>query len=380
MENFIIYNPVKLHFGKGIVGSLGKVAKPYGNKVLLMYGAGSVKINGSYQDVVNQLNKIDAEIYEYSGIKSNPIVEDVEKAVSLGIEKKVDFIVAIGGGSVIDSAKLTSVCINENLPPWRVMKGLARPKTSVPLISVLTIAATGSEMNGMAVVQNSKTKQKVGYYNELMFPKHSFLDPVYTFSVSPEYTAYGIVDLISHSFEAFFAKGESDLSDRFIQSIVHTAMKYANPVLQEPDNYDYRANILLQSTCALNGITAYGKATGGDWGVHGIGHTLSFLYDVPHGASLSIVYLAWFKLQKDRIPDRILKLAKLLFNVNSIDEFIAKLRSFFKQIKAPISLSEIGISENHFPEIMELLVKNRVSGYNHKLNKDDYAVLLEYMR
>lgn len=253
------------------------------------------------------------------------------------------------------------------------------PGKEIPLICVLTLAATGTEMNDAAVVQNSETNEKIGFVHPLMFPKHSFLDPIYTYSVSSEYTAYGIVDLIAHTFEAFFAKGESCLADRIVQSIVLEAMRYANLVLQEPENYEYRANVLLQSTCALNGITAYGRAGSGDWGVHNIGHILSMLYDTPHGASLSIVYPAWLQLHKDRISERILKLAKLIFNVNSIDDFLLKLKSFFKSIKAPVRLSEIGIGKDKKTEILELLIKNKASGYNHKLTNEDFEKIVDLM-
>jgi alcohol dehydrogenase YqhD (iron-dependent ADH family) len=379
MENFIAYNPVQIYFGKGVISKLGSNVQKYGKNVLLIYGGGSVKKNGSYQDVINQLQQINAHIVEYSGIKPNPVLLDVESAIKLAIENQVEVIVAIGGGSVIDSAKLISVSVPENLDPWSVMKSKSFPKKALPLITVLTLAATGTEMNAAAVIQNPSTKQKIGMAHPLMFPKISFLDPVYTSTVSPEYTAYGIVDLIAHTFEAFFADGGSSLSDRFVQSIVQEAFRYASLVLEDPQNYEYRANILLQSTCALNGITGYGRSGGGDWGVHDLGHTLSFLYDTPHGASLSIVYPAWLKLHANRIPNRISTLAKLLFNTPNIDEFLLKLSAFFKQINSPVKLSEINIHKDKKTEIVDLMKANKVSGQFHKLNEEDYNQLVDLM-
>jgi alcohol dehydrogenase YqhD (iron-dependent ADH family) len=379
MDNFIAYNPVKIYFGKGVVNKLGACAQKYGKNILVLYGGGSVKKNGSYNDVIKQLNAIDANIYEYSGIKPNPIIADVENAIKLVIEKQIEVIIAIGGGSVIDSAKLISVAAPENLDPWGIMKSKLVPQKAIPLISVLTLAATGTEMNAAAVVQNPATKEKIGMAHSLMYPKASFLDPVYTYSVSPEYTAYGIVDLIAHSFEAFFADGNSSLSDRFVQSIVQEAFRYALLALEEPDNYEYRANILLQSTCALNGITAYGRPGSGDWGVHDLGHTLSFLYDMPHGASLSIVYPAWLKFHENIIQERILSLAKLLFNTPNIDEFLLKLTSFFKQIKSPVKLSEFGINKSQKTEIVNLMKANKVSGQFHKFTDNDYDKLVDLM-
>ncbi len=379
MENFVAYNPVQLHFGKGVVNDLGKTARQYGNKVLLVYGKGSVKKNGSYDDVLAQLSKFGMEVIEYSGIKSNPVIGDVQNAVKLGVEKQVDMVIALGGGSVIDSAKMIALCIPENLDAWKVMKMRAFPKKSLPLLTVLTLAATGSEMNMFAVVQNPETGEKTAHKNPLLFPKHSFLDPVYTFSVSQAYTAYGIVDLIAHTFEAFFAAGDAGLSDRFVQAIVQEAMFYALPVLKEPENYDYRANIMWIATCALNGTTAHGRAGSGDWGVHAIGHTLSVLYDTPHGASLSIAYPAWLKLMKTRIPDRIKRLAKLIFNTNECDDFIVKLETFFRQIKSPVKLQDIQIDESHKEEIVNAMIANKVNGYFQELSEEDLILIGDLM-
>jgi len=379
MENFIAYNPVKVHFGKGVVSTLGKTIKVYGKRVLLVYGKGSVKQNGSYDDVIQQLEKFEMELVEFSGIKSNPLVEDVQRAVQLGVDKKVDMVIGLGGGSVLDSAKIIALCIPANLDAWKVMKMRAFPRESLPVITVLTLAATGSEMNNVSVLQNTETNEKEGYVNPLIYPKHSFLDPVYTYSVSPQYTAYGIVDMISHTFETFFSKGKASLSDRFVQSIVLEAIHYAIPVLKEPENYNNRANIMWTATCALNGTTSFGRAGRGDWGAHAVGHVLSLLYDTPHGASLAIAYPAWLKLQKERIPERIQRLAKLIFNINSCDDFIIKLETFFRQLNAPVRLSDIGIDSSKRQEILDLLIKNKASGACHKLTEEDLEQIVDYM-
>ena len=378
MENFISYNPVKLHFGKNVCNELGETALLYGKKVLLVYGKGSVVKNGYYDIVKNQLENSGLEVIEYSGIKSNPIIEDVDEAVRKVGEHKINLIVALGGGSVIDSAKIISLCIPEKLNGWDVMKSVVTPKSSIPLIVVLTIAATGSEMNHFAVVQNNETKEKPGYRNELIFPKHSFLDPQFTFSVPPNYTSYGVTDLIAHAFENYFGYGESPLSDRFTSAIIKEALYYGPLVLKEPENYDYRANIMWQATCALNGLTASGR-TSGDWGVHSIGHTLSLLYDLPHGASLSIAYPAWLKIFKDRIPKRIKRLAKLIYGTDNISLFIRRLEDFFSSINSPVRLNEAGIGNDKHQEIIDVLKKNNAGGFNHKLNEDDYIRIVELM-
>jgi len=378
MENFIAYNPVKLLFGKNVVNNLGSTVKLFGNKVLLVYGKGAIKKNNIYNYVIEQLNMANCQVYEFAGIKPNPIVDDVNKAVKVAIDNKIDVIVAVGGGSVIDSAKIISVCACGKLDAWEVMKGNIKLQKAIPLISVLTIAATGSEMNHYAVLQNHKTKEKIGFGNYLMFPKYSFLDPQYTISVSPEQTAYGIVDLIAHTLEAYFGEGESSISDRIIESIIKETIYYAPLVLKNPDNYEFRANIMLLATCALNGITTYGKKTS-DWGVHDIGHILSFLYDLPHGATLSIAYPAWLKIQKDRMPERIQNLGIQIFNTNNIESTIESFEKFFNSISSPVKLSEFVNSKINKNEIFDLMVKNKVNGIVHKLSEEDYKKIVDLM-
>lgn len=377
MENFTIYNPVKLIFGKNVVDSLPNAIKEFGNNVLILSGKNSIMENGIYDRVTDLLKKSNIAFSLYSGIKSNPVVDDVAKAIAQARVENSKVILAIGGGSVIDSAKVVSVCINENLDPWDVMTGKTKPFSAVPLITILTLSATGSEMNQYAVLQNHTTNHKIGYGSPLMFPKYSFLDPQFTYSVSREYTAYGIADIIAHALEAFFAKGDSDLSDNFIASIIKDTMVNAQKVMLEPHNYDYRANIMLASTCALNGVTAYGRASSGDWGVHDIGHTLSMLYDIPHGASLSIAYPAWLKLMSDRIPERISTLGKLIFNISDINSTIGQIEAFFMSIISPVRLSHLGITNRE--SIINLMEKNKVSGYNLKLTSSDYVRLVDLM-
>jgi len=378
MENFIAYNPTKIHFGKDVTDSLGEVVKQYGNNVLLIYGKGSVIKYGYYDRIIKSLKAIKVKITEYSGIKPNPVVEDVDNAVELSLKENVEMIVALGGGSVIDTAKIISLCIPGRFKGWDVMKRKVEPSSAIPLIAVLTLAATGTEMNGAAVIQNHTTQEKIGYVNELAYPRHSFLDPQFTATVPFKYTSFGIVDLIAHALEAYFGKGDVSLSDRFVFSIIKDAMHYAPLLLNDLENYEYRANIMLDATCALNGMTNYGRKSG-DWGVHAIGHQLSLLYNVPHGASLSIAYPAWLRLHKNRIPDRILQLGEKLFNTNSVEKTIEQLIKFFISVKSPVHLTDIGIENSKKAEIIELMNKNKITGLNHNLSKEDHASLVNYM-
>jgi alcohol dehydrogenase YqhD (iron-dependent ADH family) len=376
MIDFDIYNPVHIHFGKDVLKKLPETILEHTKKVMLIYGKGSVVKNGYYQIVIDILSQAGIEVVEYSGIRPNPVVSDVEAAIEKGIKEDVGLVLALGGGSVIDSAKIIALCIPDNLDPWSVVKGKVPATNTLPIITVLTLAATGTEMNHFAVVQNEKTQEKLGFRNANMFPAHSFINPEFSYSVPLNYTAYGVVDLIAHSFENYFGVGESPLSERFVAAVVKESMEFGPRVLKEPKNYFYRANIQLQSTFALNGTTMVGKS-GGDWGVHAVGHTLSILFDTPHGASLSIAYPAWLKIMKEKIPEKISKLGKLIFDTEDIDEFIEKLESFFNSLGAPVTLQEAGVQIESREHIIALMKKNKITGYKYHI--EDYELITDYM-
>jgi alcohol dehydrogenase YqhD (iron-dependent ADH family) len=380
MENFIAYNPTKVHFGKDIVRQLGETAAQLGKKALLVYGRGSVLRNGSYQDTKDQLEMAGIEVVEYSGIKPNPVVEDVDEAAVIGMEKKVDMVVAVGGGSVIDSAKIIAVCITEQCSGWDVQKGLRDPQRALPIIAVLTLAATGTEMNAVAVVQNNKTREKFGYRHTVMFPSHSFMDPAYTCSVPPDHTGYGIADLIAHVLENYFGQGDSSLSDRFAASIILEAVEYGPRLMNDLQNYDLRARIMWAATNALNGLLACGRATG-DFTSHAIGHQLSLLYDTIHGASLSIAFPAWMKHMTPRIGHRLEKLGNDVFGDASAEGTIESLEGFFRQVLCPIRLGDIGIKPDRKEEIVSLMIKNKVNSKNpdHSLNDLDREQIADLM-
>ncbi len=235
MENFRIENPTVVHFGRDVIKNLGKAIGPIGKKVMLVYGKGSIKKNGIYEAVMEQLKAINAEVAEFEGIKPNPIIEDVDAAAELGRKFQPDVILAVGGGSVIDSAKIIALTIPVDFSGWKFMTNQVIARKAVPLVAVLTLAATGTEMNQFAVVQNHTTKQKLGYGNKLIYPRHSFLDPQYTFSVPRNYTAYGISDLTAHALENYFGKGEATLSDKFVYAIIHEAMEIGPKLLNDLD-------------------------------------------------------------------------------------------------------------------------------------------------
>ncbi len=380
MENFVAYNPTRVHFGKGVAHTLGKAASELGRRALLVYGKGSVMRNGSYRDTLDQLEKSGLEVIEYSGIKPNPIVEDVDAAASLGMEHKVDMVVAVGGGSAIDSAKIIAVCIAGKCRGWDVMDGSHRVRTALPLIAVLTLAATGTEMNAVAVVQNDRTREKFGYHHPTMFPKHSFLDPSYTITVPPDQTAYGIVDLVLHALETYFGQGEASLSDRFVESIVLETMDFAPPLMENLEDYELRARMMWAATNALNGLTSAGRANG-DWASHALGHQLSLLYDTAHAATLSIIFPAWMKHMKPRIGHRLEKLGERLFGDPSPEHTIQRIEAFFKSVGCPIRLQEIGLGPSNKKEILDLMNRNKCNGKNpeNHLTDSDRAAIVELM-
>ena len=378
MNNFVAFNPTKLHFGRGVVSELGTHASQLGKHALLVFGGGSVLKNGSYQDVLNQLKQNNIEVTEYSGIKPNPLVDNVDEAALLGRDKGVDMVVAVGGGSVIDSAKIIALCIFDGADAWKVMTGKHRLAGSVPLIAVLTLAATGTEMNAVSVLQNTKTKQKIGFRDDLMYPVHSFLDPAYTLSVPTNHTAFGIVDLVAHCLEAWFGEGDATLSDRFVLSIIREALEVGPELMKDQGNYELRAKIMWAATNALNNLTIYGRSSG-DWGVHALGHVLSFLYDTAHGASLSIMYPAWMRVMKERAGDRILLLGQELFGKSTVEDTIAEFETFFSSLGSPIKCQDASIDKSSKPEILALMNMNRAEGFNHKLSDTEREELLTHV-
>ncbi len=378
MENFFAYNPTKLFFGKNCVQQMSKHIPSLGKKALIITGGSSCKKNGSFNHVTEQLSKAGVEYIEFSGIKPNPRVDEVMQAIQLGRKEQVDIVIAIGGGSVIDSAKIIALCIPQNNDPWKVMKGIQKPIKAIPIVVVLTLAATGSEMNPFAVLQNQETKEKIGFGSPLIFPSLSFCDPTYTLSVSKEYTAWGLADITAHALEAYFGEGNAYLSDKIVVSILKELIEIGDSLLVDLSNYELRERMMWASTCALNGITLHGRKSG-DWGVHDIAHHLSVLFDVPHGASLTIVYLAWMKLFKKELAQRITWLGREVFRVNNPNATIKRFELLFMFWNCPINLSMLHLTNKQIDEFKTLLLQNKPTGYAHPLNEEQLLKLVALM-
>lgn len=378
MEDFIAYNPTKLVFGKNGIDKLGKEAANYGKIALILIGKGSVKKNGVLDAVTTQLsqNQINFEVFE--GIKSNPIYQDADNAVAHAKKINASMIIAVGGGSVLDTAKAVCAGVYSDHSVWEFYTRTQTPKNALPLLTVLTLAATGSEMNYYTVIQNNETRQKLSFGSPLVAPKVSFLNPEYTYSVSNYYTACGVSDLISHCLEAFFDTSDSPLSDAIVADVIRLAMQYGKKVIENPNDYETRANIMWLATTALSGSLAAGKR-GGDWGVHQLEHSLSALFDIAHGAGLSIVYPAWLKHFHPKVKDKLKFLAKNVLGDEKAD-FIEVLEYFYGKIGLPIRLTQNNITENEHQNILNNWENTKASGFFFKMTTQDYKGILSLMK
>lgn len=385
MENFTHYNPTKILFGKNEIEKVAVECLPYGQTAIILLGKGSAKKHGIYARLISLLNMHQIKFITYEGIKSNPTYQDADAAVKLAKDNNVDFIIALGGGSVIDTAKAVAMGYYVEHSVWDFyMQKVERPSKALPIISILTLAATGTEMNSSTVIQDTDGGMKKGYGSPLLFPKVSILDPELTYSVPANYTAYGIADLMAHSLEVFFGLGDAPLSDHYIASILKLAIQFGPTTIKEPENYDARANIMWLASNALNGTILNGRGTG-DWGCHGLEHTLSVLYDIPHGAGLSIVYPAWLKYHFSKIKSRLAFLAKNVFDLHTGTEeklalqFIEKLENYFNILNSPIKLSEYQIPTTDHQKIIDNLILNNITGRVYALNSDDYDGIVKLM-
>jgi len=378
MDNFTFWNPTKLIFGKGQLEQLKTEVPKYGKKVLVVYGGGSIKRNGLYDDVMNLLNGIGAQVYELAGVEPNPRLSTVHKGVNLCKEEGVEFLLAVGGGSVIDCTKLIAAGAKYDGDAWDLVTKKAFAKEALPFGTVLTLAATGSEMNAGSVITNWETNEKYGWGSPAVFPKFSILDPVNTYTVPKNQTIYGIVDMMSHVFEHYFHLEENtDFQDRMCEGLLLTVMETAPKLLDDLENYDHRATILYSGTMALNGMLSMGFR--GDWATHNIEHAVSAVYDIPHGGGLAILFPNWMKHNLHVKPTRFAKLAERVFGVNpegkSTEEVglegIEKLREFWNSIGAPSRLADYDIDDTKLEVMADKAVINGEFGNFTKLNKED---------
>lgn len=380
MENFSAYNPTRIQFGRDCNKSIGTDAAQIGQKAFIIIGKGSVKKNGILEQVTKHLKTANIAFEIFEGIKSNPEYQDADAAVAQAKKFGAQMIIAVGGGSVIDTAKAVCAGFYSEHSVWEFYSGKGiKPTAALPLLVVLTLAATGTEMNRFTVLQDTANKHKRGWGNELLYPYISYLDPVYTFSVPAGYTAYGIADLMAHTFELFFGIDASPLSDHLASDIIKLALQYGPAAIANPNDYEARANLLWLSTVALNGTLNAGKRNG-DFGVHAYEHVLSVLFDIPHGAGLSIIYPAWMKHFYGQIEAKMDFMAERTLGpgMNGKD-FIDALEAFYGAIGTPKRLVEWGIGTDQHALIVQTLVDNKVRGSYFDMQKADYEAILKLM-
>lgn len=354
MENFEFFNPTRIIFGKGTENKIGEILKRNKiKKILFVYGKESIKKIGLYDRVVRSLKENDIDFIEHSGVKPNPVLSHTKEGIEKAKAEKVDAILAGGGGSVIDEGKTIAVGAKSKKDVWVYFKRDDEIKSALPVYTILTLAATGSEMNGFAVITKEETQEKLSISSEHIFPKVSILNPELTFTVSPQYQAYAAVDAIAHVIEYYFSGTYCpSLQNRLIEGLIKTIMETTERILEEPRNYNARAEFMWSATLALNGLTRLG-IKGGSFPNHMIAHALGALYDLAHGACLSIVIPAWMRWYKDRNIQQFERFAKEIFNKNNADEGIVQLKSWFKKIGAPVSLKDSNISSSEINKIVE---------------------------
>lgn len=322
MRNFIFHNPVKIYFGEGQAVHVTEEAKSRPGAVLLVYGGGSIKRNGAYDDVTAALREAGNEVVELSGVTPNPRLDKVLEGVNLVREHGVSLILAVGGGSVIDCAKFISLGsgLGEDEDLWDdyVETGKPAPENLVPLVVVLTIAATGSEMGDAAVLTNWARNRKLGYTSFPLTPKFSVLDPTYLLTLPAEQTTYGFVDMFCHTCEQYFSLPSDDnLSDEMAEAIQRHILRSWCACRRHPRSYEARGNAMWDSTFALNRVISRGKEE--DWGTHGIEHALSAYFDIPHGAGLAVVHPHWMKYVYTSRPEATARFARWAVNVWGVD-------------------------------------------------------------
>ncbi|WP_010676378.1 iron-containing alcohol dehydrogenase [Bacillus timonensis] len=384
MENFTYFNPTKLIFGKGQVQELKNEIPQYGKKVLLVYGGGSIKRNGLYDQVIALLSEMGAEVHELSGVEPNPRLSTVRKGIEICRKEGIEFLLAVGGGSVIDCTKAIAAGAKYDGDVWDFMTRKAVATDALPLGTVLTIAATGSEMNSGSVITNWETNEKYGWGSPAVFPKFSILDPVNTFTLPKDQTVYGMVDMMSHVFEHYFHHEPNTLTqDQWCESVLRTVIETAPKLINDLENYDYRATIMLNGTLALNKMLNMGF--NGDWATHNIEHAVSAVYDIPHGGGLAILFPNWMKHVLDENVDRFKQMAVRVFNVNTEGktdrevalEGIEKLREFWNSIGAPSRLADYGIGEENLELMAEKTIAYGEFGRFKVLNKQDSLEILK---
>lgn len=366
MHNFTFHNPTKIFFGKGqIKKRVGTETAKYGKKALLVYGQQSIKKNGVYDQVSESLKEAGVAFVEWPGVKSNPVLSHVEAGIEVARKEKVDVILGVGGGSVIDSAKAIAAGAKANHSVWDFFTFAQPVRDALPILAVATVSASASEMNNGAVLTKEDCCHKLGTASPLFQPKASILDPTTLFSLDKKYSAYSSIDALAHMLEAYLNTQVASpiLQDRLHEGLVKTIIESTDIAMKQPDNYEARANIMWGSVVGFNGITTAGMGFSA-FPAHMIEHALSALYDIAHGAGLSIVLPAWMLWALETKKDRMARFAREVFGVKEGDNLTAaregtqRLKSWFASLGAPVSLKEANIPDTDIEKIADNALNN----------------------
>ena len=364
MQSSDYMTPTRLIFGKDCIAKLPEVMRNFGNKVLLTYGGGSIKKIGLYYKVQKLLS--DFEIIELSGIQPNPKYDpSVLDGVKLCKEHNVEVILSVGGGSVLDCSKAIAAGAKYSGDPWDLISYKVKAKDALPVVDIITLAATGSEYDCGGVISRTETNDKIGYMDELLYPVVSFLDPTYTFTVSKKQTAAGCADAMNHIMEQYFCEDSSILNDGFMEAGLKSLMINARKCLDNPSDYTARAEMMLACTYGCNGIYSLGNSDTG-WPCHGMEHALSAYYDITHGEGLAIITPRWMKhILSDRTISRFVKYGINVFGIDSklsdyeiAEKAIQSTYDFFESIGIPMHLREVGIDETRINEMAKHVADN----------------------
>ena len=364
MQNFDYQTPTRLIFGKGVVEKLPEIMGNYGKKILLTYGGGSIKKIGLYDKVKELL--ADFEITELSGIQPNPKYDpSVLDGVKLCKENDIDVILAVGGGSVLDCSKAIAAGAKYDGDVWDLISYKVKARSALPIVDIITLAATGSEYDCGGVISRTETNDKIGYMDSHLYPAVSFLDPTYTFTVSKKQTAAGCADAMNHIMEQYFCEDSSILNDGFMEAGLKSLMVNAVKCLENPEDYTARAEMMLTCTYGCNGIYALGNSYTG-WPCHGMEHALSAYYDITHGEGLAIITPRWMKhILSEKTVDRFVKYGVNVFGIDgTLDKFeiaekaIDETYKFFESINIPMHLRDVGIDESRIDEMAHHVAVN----------------------
>ncbi|MBE7010294.1 MAG: iron-containing alcohol dehydrogenase [Ruminococcaceae bacterium] len=381
MLDFTYYTPTKVYFGKDRHKQVGDIIKEYGYKTIMMqYGKGSIKANGLYDDVMQSLKANGIEVIEMGGVEPNPKVSFVRKAVQLAKEKKVEMILAVGGGSVLDSSKATAAGALADCDVWDFPSRKATPQNALPIGCILTHSAAGSEMSSSAVLTNTELNMKRGYNSEFNRCKFAICNPELTFSVSPYQTACGIVDSMAHTMERYFTLcPPTDLTDRLSESILQALIAAGRTLMQNPEDYEARATVMWASSLSHNDLTGCGREN--FLAVHQLEHALSGEYDhVAHGAGLAVLFPAWARYMYKENPARFAQFARRVWNVTEADDEKAALagivcmENFFKEIGMPLTIREFGIEKSAMDTLAEACTFGRTRTVKSYIEMD-YEVI-----